>query len=109
MANNQQNLNQQELEELAKAKGQRLAFLLSAANIDDEQKEAWLTLLPEMSLEQLEKLVDVLEAQYLNQQTKDIDKEFAKDLTNIKNEYDQKEADLEKDTIEKMRKLTENL
>ena len=109
MANNQQNLNQQELEELAKAKGQRLAFLLSAANIDDEQKEAWLTLLPEMSLEQLEKLLDVLEAQYLNQQTKDIDKEFAKDLTNIKNEYDQKEADLEKDTIEKMRKLTENL
>ncbi|MDP2812074.1 MAG: hypothetical protein Q8O32_00050 [bacterium] len=109
MANDQQNLNQQELEGLAKAKGQRLAFLLSAANIDDEQKEAWLTLLPEMSLEQLEKLVDVLEAQYMNQQSKNIDEDFKKDLTNIKNEYDQKEADLEKDTIEKMRKLTENL
>jgi len=61
----------------------------------------WKELIPYIykGLENSEKIAKLL----------DIDKEFAKDLTNIKNEYDQKEADLEKDTIEKMRKLTENL
>lgn len=109
MANNQQNLSKQELEELAKAKGQRLAFLLAAANIDDEQKEAWIALLPGMSLTQLEKLVDILEANYINQQTKNIDEDFKRDLTNMQAEYDKKEADLAEETASKMRKLTENL
>lgn len=109
MAQNQQNLDQKELEELAKEKGQRLAFLLSNTNIDAEQKEAWLALLPEMSLAQLERLVDILEAKYIDQQTKNIDEDFKKDLTAIKDEYDKKEADLDQDTIAKMKKLTENL
>lgn len=109
MANNQKDLNQKELEELAKATGQRLAFLLFNTNIDAEQKEDWLALLPEMSLAQLERLVDILEAKYIDKQTKNIDEDFKKDLTAIKDEYDKKEADLDQSTIEKMKKLTENL
>ena len=104
-----QNSEQKKLEELAKDKGQRLAFFLSQSKMPQEQKEAWLALLPEMSLEQVEELLDILEAQHLNQETDQVDDDFKENITAIEDEYQQKQADLDKDAIEKMKKLTDNL
>ncbi|MDD5749311.1 MAG: hypothetical protein PHO91_00790 [Patescibacteria group bacterium] len=104
-----ENSEQKKLEELAKDKGQKLAFFLSQSKMPQEQKEAWLALLPEMSLEQVEELLDILEAQHLSQETGQTDSDFKKNLTAIESEYQEKQADLDNDTIEKMKKLTDNL
>jgi hypothetical protein len=41
--------------------GQRLALLLASANLPDEVKDAWAALIPEMSLEQIDRLAKALE------------------------------------------------
>lgn len=60
---------QEEFEDL----GKRLAYLLAAADIPQEVKEAWATLIPEMTLEQIDKLMVILE-RYV---TSGMSKEFA--------------------------------
>lgn len=104
--------SKEEIEEVAKAYGAKLAFLLYASRLSQQKKQAWMALLPKMSLEQIESLTDVLEQQYAEQETRDIDKKFKKDLEDIKKEYDQKMKKLEKideDTLKKLKNLTRNL
>ncbi len=49
------------MEEEIKALGERLALLLAAAPLPDDVKEAWATLIPEMSIEQIDRLVGIIE------------------------------------------------
>lgn len=49
-----------DLEEEAKDFGKRLALLLASANIPDDVKNAWITLIPEMTLEQLDRFANIL-------------------------------------------------
>jgi|SRR3989339_1048010 len=42
--------------------GQRIAYLLAAARLTEEEKEAWIDLVPEMSLEQMDQFAKALEA-----------------------------------------------
>ncbi|HBO99717.1 MAG: hypothetical protein UU48_C0010G0021 [Candidatus Uhrbacteria bacterium GW2011_GWF2_41_16] len=41
--------------------GERLAFLLAAADIPSDVKDAWVTLVPKMTLEQIDRLSGILE------------------------------------------------
>lgn len=106
---NTQNTNEEDLKKQAQARGQKLGFLINALNVPQEQKQAWLTLLPEMSLEQIERLADILENQYLQQQTKAIDKDLEKDLSKIKDEHNQALKDLDKQTIDKIKNLSDKI
>lgn len=54
-----------DVEDQLKNVGKRLALLLASANLPDEVKEAWAALIPEMSLEQIDRLTKALEG-YLN-------------------------------------------
>jgi len=47
-----------------------------------------LAVLPEMSLDQIGKLIELLEQNYVNQQTKDLDQKLEEELKKIKGEYD---------------------
>ncbi|MBT4516519.1 MAG: hypothetical protein HOC78_01345 [Candidatus Komeilibacteria bacterium] len=102
-------VSQENLEKLAKERGERLAFLLASLNIDEKQKQAWITLLPEMSLDQLDKLLNVLEAKYLDQNSQGADQEFKKDLTKIQAVYDKKTEDLKQSTLNKIKNLSDKL
>ena len=53
--------DKKQLEEEMKVIGQRLALLLEVADIPEDQKAAWEMLLPEMSVEQIFKLIEYLE------------------------------------------------
>jgi hypothetical protein len=102
-------LNQEDLEKLAKERGERLAFLLASLNIDEQQKQAWLTLLPEMSLDQLDRLLNILEAKYLDQNSQGADQEFKKDLEKIQTTHDKKTQDLKQSTLDKIKGLSDKL
>lgn len=52
---------QEQLQQQLKAYGARLAMLLEVADIPDEEKDSWLALTEEMTLEQFDKLVNYLQ------------------------------------------------
>ncbi len=108
MANNKQ-LNADDLKEVAKAQGEKLAFLIAALNVPEDQKQGWLALLPSMSPEQLDEFMNILESQYLDQQTKDADVKLKEDLEKLNQDFSKKEADLDQQTIKKIQDLSSKL
>ncbi len=50
----------QDVEQQLQHVGERLALLLAASNLPDDIKDAWAALIPEMSLEQLDRLATIL-------------------------------------------------
>lgn len=54
--------SQEDLEKEAKAVGERLAMLLVAADLPDDVKAGFAAMVPEMSPEQLDRLMKILEA-----------------------------------------------
>ncbi len=105
MANNKQ-LNANDLKEVAKAQGEKLAFLIASLNVPEDQKQGWLAILPSMSPEQLDRFMNILESQYLDQQTKDVDDKFKKDLEEVDKDFAKKEKDLDNQTIKKIQDLS---
>lgn len=73
----------------AEERGKRLGFLIASLEMSSEQREAMLSLLPEMTEAQLEELTDVLEASYLQAATKDVDEKFVGELKNIEEKYEE--------------------
>jgi hypothetical protein len=63
-----------------KFEGRKLGYLLNKANLSPEIKDELVDLVDEMSPEQVRKLIDVLENQYLDYETRDIDKIFINKL-----------------------------
>jgi len=80
----------------------KFVFLLENSGMPDEVKEAWLALLPEMSLEQLDRFFDILEAQYLNEKTKDIDEKYKKELEKVVEEFKKDTETNNKDLLQKI-------
>ena len=55
-------MNQEEVGELLKNTGKHLAYLLYQAPLSPEDKKKIIEVLPNLSIEQIEKLIDILEA-----------------------------------------------
>jgi hypothetical protein len=66
-----------------KFEGRKLGYLLNKANLSPEIKDELVDLVDEMSPEQVRKLIDVLENQYLDYETRDIDKIFINKLKEL--------------------------
>ena len=73
----------------AEERGKRLGFLIASLNISAEQREALLSLLPQMTEAQLGDLANVLEANYLQAATKKSDGQLADELKNTEEKYRQ--------------------
>ncbi|MBU2579110.1 hypothetical protein KKA09_03270 [Patescibacteria group bacterium] len=103
----QAKLSEEQIKELLKAQGRKLGFLVASANISDEEKAGFIKIIPEMSLEQVARLIKILETKYIGEKTQDIDKQFKKDLEEIKSKYEEKREELNKDTLDKLQKIAE--
>lgn len=84
----------------AEEKGKRLGFLIASLDVTAEQREALLSLLPEMTAVQLEDLSNILEASYLQAATKDEDAKLSGELKNIETEYEEKISQINENTAE---------
>lgn len=84
---------------------QKLVFLLANSKLPKEVKEAWVMLLPEMSLEQMDRLKNILEARFLDIQTSDIDEEYKQKLEKLKRKFYQKQEENNKIFLEQLKKL----
>lgn len=61
----------------------KLAALFRDSNMPDDIKEAWVAVLPKMTPGQIDRLTNVLEAKYLDEQTGFIDEEFGEELKRL--------------------------
>ena len=65
-------------------------------------------MIPKMSLAQIDEFMNVLEARYLDVQTKDIDEKYKKELEKLVNKYNKEDDGYNKKIIEQLKDL-ENL
>ncbi len=97
-----------DLEAAAKIQGSKLGILLAESLLPDELKDELITLSEKMSEEQLDELSAVLEAEFLDEATREIDEKFQKRLENLMLKYqsedqeDKKEWDKQAAAIESL-------
>lgn len=80
--------SQADLEKEGEALGKKLGFYIASAPWPDEVKMAWAQLLEEMSVEEIMKFLEIMEYNYLDAMTQDIDDEFRKQATKLREEDD---------------------
>ena len=107
MANQQP--SEAQLKELAAVQGRKLGLLLASLNVSKETLEAFLDILPEMSVEQLEQLTDILEARYLADKTSALDEKLKEEFLKIKQESDKAAAVNEERALNALKKIEEEL
>lgn len=93
----------------ATEKGQRLGLLISSLDIPQEQKEAMLTLLPEMNEGQIDKFIAALEENYLKQATAGADKELEAGLKVAQEEYEEKMNAAKAEADKRMKEIQDKL
>ncbi len=86
----------------AEERGKRLGFLIASLDVSAEQREAMLSLLPEMTEEQLKEFSDALEASYLQAATKEQDAQLSGELKDIEEKYQQKIHDVNTNTAKEL-------
>ncbi len=87
----------------------KLALLLYHSDMPDEVKESWIMLLPEMSIEQIQKLLDILEANYMDQATKKIDDKYKKEFSDLILDLKKEKDNEDEKTVEIIKKISDTL
>jgi ABC-type phosphate/phosphonate transport system substrate-binding protein len=94
-----------EIEEVARAHGAKLGALIADSTMPDDVKEALVALLPEMSLEEIERLENILEAKYLDEQTRSIDAEYKEKIASLVEAFKKEEAEAESKELDALKHL----
>ncbi|MFH1455286.1 MAG: hypothetical protein ABIF22_03140 [bacterium] len=102
-------LTREQILDLADAQGKKLGFLLATSPLEEETKKAILDILKNATPEQLDAIADFFEEGYLMAQNEDLNGWFKIQLENIKAEFDQKQQELDENTIKNIEKLEEFL
>ncbi len=101
--------DKKELQELLKNRVKKLVFLIEESVMPDEIKVSWVKLLPEMSIEQIDKFFDVLEAEYINKETKEIDEKFKLEFLKVAEEMKLKKEKIDQKFENELLKLSNQL
>ncbi len=80
----------------------KLAVLLDNSTMPNDVKDAWIALLPEMTLEQIDEFLNILEAKYLDEQTKDIDKKYQEKLQDLMARYKKEDENNKKKLLKNL-------
>lgn len=105
----EKDLTSEEFKDSFEFLGRKLGFFISALNAPEEVKNSWLSIVPKMSLEQIERLVNVFEEKYLQQETQYIDDEFKKVFEEIEKENDKKIEKIDNEAIKKINNLAKKI
>ncbi len=102
-------LTKEKIKEQATKRGQKLGVLISSLDISDEEREAWLSVIEKMSLEQIDRLVDILESKYVHQKTSNLDKKFKEEMEKIQKEYEGNIEEADQKAIDEIKKLSKKI
>ncbi len=76
--------------------GRKLGFLIGSSTLSKEIKDELVSLILYMKLDQIERLMAIFEAKYLDEKTRHIDEEFKQKLNAIVEDCKKKTAEEEK-------------
>lgn len=101
----------EDIKNILRAKGQKLGLLLAGSNLPDDVKEAIATVLPELSLAQIDALLQTLETQYLLQKSGAAEAQatFEKKLIDVLTTADTAQEKLANDTLAKLDELGKSI
>ncbi|MDD4901957.1 MAG: hypothetical protein PHE24_02365 [Patescibacteria group bacterium] len=85
-----------EPEAAAMIRGRKLGFLVAASTLPDEVKDELAVLTEEMTEEQQNKLLDIFEAKYLDEQTEDAEKKLTEEIEALVKKYQAEDEALAK-------------
>ncbi|MFA6171732.1 MAG: hypothetical protein WCW77_04275 [Patescibacteria group bacterium] len=94
-----------DLVKYAEELGKKIGFLIAALNIPDEAKDAFMEIIADFSLAQLERLAGILETRLINDETGQIEDELRKELEKIRSDYFKEEKALNQETADKLKAL----
>ncbi len=100
-----QEVLEKRIRENLEIQAKKMALLLYDSTMPDDIKEAWIALLPWMSLGQMDKLLNILEAKYLDGQTKDIDEKYKDKLKEVAEKFEKEQYENDKKLLEQINKL----
>lgn len=99
---------EEEISQFIDFRARKLTVLLAASSMPQDVKESWVTLLPDMSLAQLDTLTEILEAEYLLNATAEIDDYFNQRFDAYVKEAEEQVRESEEKFLEKAESI-ENL
>lgn len=99
---------EEEISQFIDFRARKLSVLLAASSMPQEVKESWVTLLPDMTLAQLDTLTEILEAEYLLNATAEIDDYFNQRFDAYVKEAEEQVRESEEKFLEKAESI-ENL
>lgn len=92
---------QPDIEQEAKQLGERFALLLAAAEMPDEVKAGFVAMMPEMTPEQLDRLMKVLEANVHNTAVSQ-NKELGESIQRAQADYDSAQAAVQQKAMQQL-------
>ncbi len=87
-------INKKELSDISREQGKKLGYLIYNSTLTDEIKQELLALLSEMSIEQIDKLINIFDAKLLDEDTGKIDKDFEKEIKEIRESFENDKKNL---------------
>jgi hypothetical protein len=91
------NKEMQEILETLRANARKLVILIEHSTMPDDIKESWIALLPGMSINQLDRFLSILEAKYLDEQTRSIDTEYKIRIQSLVDQFQQEKSEEDKE------------
>lgn len=85
---------EEEVKQAAQAQAQRITTLLEKLHLTEEERQAFVSVIPTLTIEQIDELAAMLEHKYLDQETQHVDDEMRQDLQQIKQTYDAANQDI---------------
>lgn len=104
-----QTITNEDIEIVVEALGKKLGLLISASTMTDEMKQALLDILPAMTPEQIDNLINILEAKYLDEQTGGLNDKLAKDLDKIMNDSNTALDKIDGELLVKLKRLNKSI
>ncbi len=101
----QLNLNDKELLNYLKDQGRKLGFLIGYSTLPEKVKAELVSLIPKMKLEQIDRLMNIFEAKYVDEQTRDMDKEYKKKLSKIIEDYKRKQEKNDNEFLKQIKEI----
>jgi len=102
---NLQNNNLQEVQLQIK----KLILLLRESGMPDKVQDSWIKILSKMSMQQIDRFIDILESKFLNKVTGKIDEEYKEKIEKVLLEFKEKKEKTSKSFDEALKKFNNNL
>lgn len=105
---NNTQLSSKELEEQLKFQGRKLGALIKNSTLPQDVARELVELVPYMNLEQIERLINILEAKYLDEQTRDVDQQYKQRIKEVAEEYKKKHQEAENNLLKQLQKIEDS-